>query len=65
MTAQPAPAPTARERIAAIDVGSNSVRLLVAEYDPASGLTVRDDQRKETGRARHVYSLTPQGRGAL
>ena len=24
-----------RERIAAIDVGSNSVRLLVAVYDPA------------------------------
>jgi len=35
-------APT-RERIAAIDVGSNSVRLLVAEYDPASGLSVIDE----------------------
>jgi len=33
----------ARERIAAIDVGSNSVRLLVAEYDPASGLSVIDE----------------------
>ena len=33
----------ARERIAAIDVGSNSVRLLVAEYDPASGLAVIDE----------------------
>jgi exopolyphosphatase/guanosine-5'-triphosphate,3'-diphosphate pyrophosphatase len=41
----PAPAhpPPARERIAAIDVGSNSVRLLVAEYDPASGLSVIDE----------------------
>jgi exopolyphosphatase/guanosine-5'-triphosphate,3'-diphosphate pyrophosphatase len=38
----PAAAP-ARERIAAIDVGSNSVRLLVAEYDPASGLSVIDE----------------------
>jgi exopolyphosphatase / guanosine-5'-triphosphate,3'-diphosphate pyrophosphatase len=48
MTAQPASglgaAPSAgRERIAAIDVGSNSVRLLVAEYDPASGLTIIDE----------------------
>jgi exopolyphosphatase/guanosine-5'-triphosphate,3'-diphosphate pyrophosphatase len=33
----------ARERIAAIDVGSNSVRLLVAEYDPASGLAIIDE----------------------
>jgi DNA-binding PadR family transcriptional regulator len=31
----------------------------------ASGLTVRDDQRKETGRARHVYSLTDRGREEL
>jgi exopolyphosphatase/guanosine-5'-triphosphate,3'-diphosphate pyrophosphatase len=38
----PSAAPT-RERIAAIDVGSNSVRLLVAEYDPASGLQVIDE----------------------
>ncbi len=38
----PSTAPT-RERIAAIDVGSNSVRLLVAEYDPASGLQVIDE----------------------
>jgi exopolyphosphatase/guanosine-5'-triphosphate,3'-diphosphate pyrophosphatase len=44
--AQPAAPPVAsseRERIAAIDVGSNSVRLLVAECDPASGLSIIDE----------------------
>ncbi len=44
--AQPAASPlpaASRERIAAIDVGSNSVRLLVAEYDPASGLSIIDE----------------------
>jgi PadR family transcriptional regulator AphA len=31
----------------------------------ASGLTVKEDEPKETGRARHVYSLTPEGRDEL
>jgi exopolyphosphatase/guanosine-5'-triphosphate,3'-diphosphate pyrophosphatase len=54
MSAQPAPAgrglpadSPGRERIAAIDVGSNSVRLLVAEYDPASGLSVIDELKDQ------------------
>ena len=56
MSARPARATTsttsaspqgARERIAAIDVGSNSVRLLVAEYDPASGLAVIDELKDQ------------------
>ncbi|MGN6392041.1 MAG: Ppx/GppA phosphatase family protein [Gemmatimonadales bacterium] len=47
--AQPAVPDTApaRERIAAIDVGSNSVRLLVAEYDPASGLSIIDEMKDQ------------------
>lgn len=52
MTAQPASAPAGRERIAAIDVGSNSVRLLVAEYDPASGLTIVDELKDQPRLAR-------------
>jgi len=46
---QPAAPDTARarERIAAIDVGSNSVRLLVAEYDPASGLSIIDEMKDQ------------------
>ncbi|HEU5039983.1 MAG TPA: Ppx/GppA phosphatase family protein [Gemmatimonadales bacterium] len=43
MTSPASSTAPARERIAAIDVGSNSVRLLVAEYDPASGLSVIDE----------------------
>jgi exopolyphosphatase / guanosine-5'-triphosphate,3'-diphosphate pyrophosphatase len=36
-------APAGRERLAAIDVGSNSIRLLVAEHDAASGLSIIDE----------------------
>ncbi|MGH7533077.1 MAG: HD domain-containing protein [Gemmatimonadales bacterium] len=47
---QPDPAP--RERLAAIDVGSNSIRLVVAEYDPAAGLTIIDEVKDQPRLAR-------------
>jgi exopolyphosphatase/guanosine-5'-triphosphate,3'-diphosphate pyrophosphatase len=42
----------ARERLAALDVGSNSIRLLVAEYDPAAGLSVIDEVKDQPRLAR-------------
>jgi exopolyphosphatase/guanosine-5'-triphosphate,3'-diphosphate pyrophosphatase len=41
-----------RERLAALDVGSNSIRLLVAEYDPAAGLSVIDEVKDQPRLAR-------------
>lgn len=53
--ARPAARPAPSERIAAIDVGSNSIRLVVAEYDPQQGLQiideVKDQPRLATGLA--------------
>ncbi len=43
----PAPATEPRERLAALDVGSNSIRLLVAEYDPAAGISVIDEVKDQ------------------
>ncbi len=43
----PSPAPEFRERLAALDVGSNSIRLLVAEYDPAAGISVIDEVKDQ------------------
>ncbi len=37
------PAALPAERIAAIDVGSNSIRMSVADYDPAKGLVIVDE----------------------
>lgn len=41
------PAPEPRERLAALDVGSNSIRLLVAEYDRNAGLSVVDEVKDQ------------------
>jgi len=49
----------ARERLAAIDVGSNSIRLLVAEYDPQSGISVIDEVKDQP---RLAQGLTGTGR---
>ncbi len=43
----PAPAIEPRERLAALDVGSNSIRLLVAEYDPQAGISVIDEVKDQ------------------
>lgn len=48
------PAADARERLAAIDVGSNSVRLLVAEWDPAAGLQIVDEVKDQPRLAQGV-----------
>ncbi|HEU5170523.1 MAG TPA: Ppx/GppA phosphatase family protein [Gemmatimonadales bacterium] len=64
MTAHPAaasaapsgPRPEPRERLAAIDVGSNSIRLLVAEYDPASGLSIIDEVKDQPRLAQGLAS---------
>jgi exopolyphosphatase/guanosine-5'-triphosphate,3'-diphosphate pyrophosphatase len=45
--ATPSPTQANRERLAAIDVGSNSIRLLVAEYDPAAGISVIDEVKDQ------------------
>jgi exopolyphosphatase / guanosine-5'-triphosphate,3'-diphosphate pyrophosphatase len=56
---QSRPAATAGARIAAIDVGSNSVRLVVAEVLPSGGYRVLDEERENT---RLAADMTRTGR---
>jgi exopolyphosphatase/guanosine-5'-triphosphate,3'-diphosphate pyrophosphatase len=56
---QARPAASAGARIAAIDVGSNSVRLVVAEVLPSGGYRVLDEERENT---RLAADLTRTGR---
>lgn len=46
-TASAPPAADSRERLAALDVGSNSIRLLVAEHDPQAGLSIIDEVKDQ------------------
>src|SRR3954449_8250838 len=56
----PSPDPTpAGQRIAAIDVGSNSIRLVVAEVLTSGGYRVLDEERENT---RLAAALTKTGR---
>ena len=46
----PAPVPPGASRVAAIDCGTNSIRLLVADVDPRAGTLVDLDRRMEVVR---------------
>jgi exopolyphosphatase/guanosine-5'-triphosphate,3'-diphosphate pyrophosphatase len=59
------PLPERRERLAAIDVGSNSIRLLVAEYGPHSGLTVIDEVKEQPRLAAGVAQTGRLDPGAM
>ena len=59
------PLPERRERLAAIDVGSNSIRLLVAEYGPHSGLTVIDEVKEQPRLAAGVAQTGRLDTGAM
>lgn len=59
------PLPERRERLAAIDVGSNSIRLLVAEVGPHSGITVIDEVKEQPRLATGVAQTGRLDPGAI
>ena len=59
------PLPERRERLAAIDVGSNSIRLLVAEVGPQSGITVIDEVKEQPRLATGVAQTGRLDPGAM
>jgi exopolyphosphatase / guanosine-5'-triphosphate,3'-diphosphate pyrophosphatase len=59
------PLPERRERLAAVDVGSNSIRLLVAEVGPQSGITVIDEVKEQPRLATGVAQTGRLDAGAM
>jgi len=59
------PSQSPPERLAAIDVGSNSIRLVVAEYDSASGLTIIDEIKEQPRLAAGVATTGALDDGAM
>jgi exopolyphosphatase/guanosine-5'-triphosphate,3'-diphosphate pyrophosphatase len=53
--AKPAPQPSAFPRLAAIDIGTNSIRLVVAEVQPDGTYRVLDEDREMTRLGRGLY----------
>src|SRR5260370_38028041 len=61
--AKPAAAPPTLPRLAAIDVGTNSIRLVVAEYQPDGSYRVLDEDRQMTRLGRGLHRCRRLGEG--
>jgi exopolyphosphatase/guanosine-5'-triphosphate,3'-diphosphate pyrophosphatase len=64
MSSLPDPAP-GELRLAAVDVGSNSVRLVVAQALPAGGYRVLDEERENTRLATNLAATGELDQGAM
>ena len=54
-----------RPRLAAIDVGTNSIRFVVAEVEPDGNYRVLDEEREMTRLGRGLYQTGRIGRGPM